>query len=67
MKKLLLAQDISNMTRWHLVTVYKKAASGEIPGVVRLGKSLRLDEAAIDAWLKGAKQDQAVAAAEIAR
>ncbi len=52
-EQLLSAGDVANLAGWHLVTVYRKARSGEIPGVVRLGYSLRFKESVIDAWLKG--------------
>lgn len=53
--KLILAEDVSNMTLWHLVTVYRKASRGEIPGVVKLGKSLRFDKAVVERWIQGQK------------
>jgi excisionase family DNA binding protein len=55
--ELILAEDVSNMTLWHLVTVYRKASRGEIPGVIKLGKSLRFDKAEVERWLESRKRD----------
>ena len=53
MEKLLLARDIAKLTHWHLITVYKKSAAGEIPGRVKLGVSLRFRKSEIEVWLRG--------------
>jgi excisionase family DNA binding protein len=60
MEKLLQAQDVARMARWHLVTVYKKAAAGEIPGRVKLGSgSLRFKKSEVEEWLRGVKDANA--------
>jgi predicted DNA-binding transcriptional regulator AlpA len=42
---------ISRLTGWSPLTVYKKAAKGEIPGRFKLGKrSLRFKESQVIAW-----------------
>ena len=43
---------VQNVAGWSSLTVYKKAAAGEIPGRVTIGKrSLRFKQSAILAWL----------------
>ncbi len=54
-ERLLSVYDLSARTKWKLGTIYKKSASGEIPGRVKLGYSLRFRESEIDAWLKAQK------------
>ena len=44
-KRLLSVEEVSRLTGWRPMTIYKKAAAGEIPGRVKLGKrSLRFRE-----------------------
>jgi len=59
-EQLLSASEVARRVGWNLVTVYTKAKVGQIPGVVRLGKSLRFRESVIEAWLRGepAKEPQ---------
>jgi excisionase family DNA binding protein len=50
--RLLSVHDLSDLTGWHLMTVYKKARDGEIPGRIVIGKnSLRFKEAEVRRWL----------------
>ncbi len=56
MQRLLLARDVAKMARWHLVTVYKKSAAGEIPGRVKLGVSLRFKKSEVEEWIRGVQQ-----------
>lgn len=43
--------EIARLTGWSPLTVYKKAAKGEIPGRFKLGKrSLRFKESEVIAW-----------------
>ena len=51
-ERLLSVHDLSEITGWSPLTIYKKAASGEIPGRIKLGFSLRFKESEIEAWLK---------------
>ena len=51
-EKFLTVSDVAGLTGWSPLTVYKKAANGQIPGRVKLGKSsLRFRESMITAWL----------------
>ncbi len=50
--RLLSVEEVSHLTGWAVMTIYKKSAAGEIPGRVKLGKhSLRFREGDIEAWL----------------
>ena len=51
-ERLLSVHDVSALTGWSPFTIYKKAASGEIPGRVKLGYSLRFRESEVQAWLE---------------
>ena len=54
MERLLSVDDLVGLTGWRPFTIYKKAAAGEIPGRIKLGKnSLRFRESAIRRWLSG--------------
>jgi excisionase family DNA binding protein len=57
-ENLLLAEEVADLARYHLMTVYKKARAGEIPGVVKHGRSLRFRESAIEAWLESLEQGE---------
>ena len=51
-QRLLSVHDVSDLTGWSPLTIYKKSAAGEIPGRVKLGKhSLRFRESDIETWL----------------
>ncbi len=48
--RLLSVHDVSALTGWSPLTIYKKSAAGEIPGRMKLGKhSLRFKESEIEA------------------
>jgi len=50
---LLSAQDVSDLTKWAVMTVYRKSLKGEIPGRITFGKrSVRFQESRIKAWLE---------------
>ena len=52
-QRLLSVHDVSDLTGWSPLTIYKKSAAGEIPGRMKLGKhSLRFKESEIQEWLK---------------
>ena len=51
-ERLLSVHDLSHLTGWSQLTIYKKSAVGAIPGRVKLGFSLRFRESEVDAWLK---------------
>ena len=54
MDRLITVQNVADLSGWSPLTVYKKAAAGEIPGRVTIGKrSLRFKQSAILAWLFG--------------
>ena len=62
-EKFLTVSDVAGLTGWSPLTVYKKAANGQIPGRLKLGKSsLRFRESVITAWLS--KRDGTGEAAE---
>lgn len=52
MDKLLSVEQLATLTGWRPFTIYKKSAAGEIPGKVKLGRSLRFRESAVAAWLE---------------
>ena len=52
-ERLLNVHDVSQLTSWSPFTVYKKAASGEIPGRLKIGKrSLRFKQSEVLRWLR---------------
>ncbi len=52
MDRLLSVQNLADLTGWSPFTIYKKAAAGEIPGRVKLGKkSLRFKQSDVVRWL----------------
>ena len=52
-ERLLNVHDVSQLTGWSPFTVYKKAASGEIPGRLKIGKrSLRFKQSEVLRWLR---------------
>lgn len=53
-ERLLSVHDVSALTGWSPFTIYRKAASGDIPGRVKLGFSLRFRESKIKEWLRRA-------------
>ncbi len=56
MDRLLSVEDLAYLTGWRPFTIYKKAAAGEIPGRIKLGKtSLRFRESKINEWLSGSE------------
>ena len=53
-ERLLSVHDLSNITGWSPLTIYKKTAAGEIPGRVRIGKrTVRFKQSDVLAWLFG--------------
>jgi len=44
---LLTPQEVADLFRWSRDNVYVRAARGQLPGVVRIGHSLRFQSAAI--------------------
>lgn len=50
MKKLLTVDDISILTGWASMTIYRKARQGKIPSV-KLGHSLRFEAEEIEKWI----------------
>jgi excisionase family DNA binding protein len=51
-EKLISVDEVASLTGWRPLTIYKKAAAGEIPGKVKLGRSLRFKESAVEPWLE---------------
>lgn len=45
--------ELARITGLHEQTIYRKARDGEIPGAVKLGRSVRFRESAINGWLNG--------------
>ena len=52
MEVYLNVEGLARMMEWHQQTVYKKAARGEIPGMIRIGTRLRFKYSAIEEWLE---------------
>jgi len=51
--RLISALEVAYRADLHPATIYRKALRGEIPGLVKLGKTVRFKESAVEAWLKG--------------
>jgi excisionase family DNA binding protein len=46
--------DVEYVSAWLKLpqkTVYRHASEGRLPGIVRLGRSLRFDKAKLETWL----------------
>ena len=52
-ERLISALEVAYRTGLHPATIYRKASRGEVPGLVRLGKTVRFKEFDIEAWLNG--------------
>jgi excisionase family DNA binding protein len=52
-ERLISALEIAYRTGLHPATIYRKASRGEIPGLVKLGKTTRFKEWAVQRWLQG--------------
>jgi len=53
LERLISVREVSDLTGWHPVTIYKKGMTGEIPGRIKLGRrSIRFKESEIEAWLR---------------
>jgi predicted DNA-binding transcriptional regulator AlpA len=64
MEKFLSVRDLSKVTGWSPLTIYKKSSAGQIPGRVKLGASLRFAESKINRWLRDAQKKSSTAQAE---
>jgi predicted DNA-binding transcriptional regulator AlpA len=53
--ELLTPQEVADLFRWSRDNVYVRAARGQLPGVVRIGHSLRFRAAAIRQLIEGVK------------
>lgn len=51
LRRLITAEDVAARLALPRSTVYTLASSGKIPGVVRVAKRVRFNEAIIDAWI----------------
>ena len=52
-QRLISVLEVAYRANLHPATIYRKALRGEIPGLVRLGRTVRFKESDIEAWLKG--------------
>lgn len=60
MEKLLLKQsEVSEITGWCRTTVYDLIRRGEMPGVVRVGRSVRISAEALREWVREQAERQA--------
>ena len=66
LERLISVREVSDLTGWHPITIYKKGMTGEIPGRVKLGRrSIRFKESEIEEWIReGAGSPQTRAANE---
>ena len=48
---LLRVEEAARMLNMGRAKAYQMASSGEMPGVVRIGKSVRVSEAALRSWV----------------
>ena len=49
-EEFLTVEQVSLLLNFHRITIYKKAAKKEIPGLVRFGRSLRFKRVVVLAW-----------------
>ena len=65
-ERLLSVHDVSGLTGWSPLTIYKKSAAGLIPGRVTIGKrSLRFRQGAVSLWLRRAGSKKGKRASEV--
>jgi excisionase family DNA binding protein len=50
---LLTLAEVASLLRKHVKTVEKMARKGELPGVLRVGRGVRVRAVDLDAWLAG--------------
>ena len=50
-KRLMNVEELSHYISMPAATIYTRVSLGTLPGIVRLGRSLRFERAAIDAWI----------------
>lgn len=56
--KLLTVEEVSQLTGWQPMTIYRKSLEGTIPGRIKLGeKSVRFRENDIISWLRGGRDE----------
>mgnify|MGYP001596025123 CR=1 FL=1 len=58
-KRLLSVKELSGYLSMPTATVYTMVSLKKLPGVVRLGRALRFEKAAIDEWVSGQAAPQA--------
>ena len=51
MENYINVNELARMVVWNPQTVYRKAAQGQIPGMIRLGHCLRFKYSVIQDWL----------------
>lgn len=56
-QELLTVEQVALLAQYDPQTVYRKAAKGQIPGLVRFGRGLRFRTRAILAWVPRARPD----------
>ncbi len=53
LERLISVREVSDLTGWHPITIYKKGMAGEIPGRIKIGRrSIRFRESEIEEWLR---------------
>jgi excisionase family DNA binding protein len=50
-KRLLTVNDLSDYLSMSKGSIYTKVCLGKIPGVIKIGRSLRFEKVKIDAWI----------------
>ena len=56
-EQLLSVAEVATLLRWRASTIYRKAATGKIPGSVKLGGSVRFRQSVIEGWIAGSGRD----------
>jgi excisionase family DNA binding protein len=57
-EKLLTVEELADLMRLKLGTVYKLSREGSIPGRVKLGGAVRFRESAIKRWIEKSEQEE---------
>jgi excisionase family DNA binding protein len=60
-KRLMNVKELSGYLSMPTATVYTMVSLQKLPGVVRLGRALRFEKAAIDEWVNAQASTQATA------
>jgi excisionase family DNA binding protein len=51
LNKVYTVEELADLMRWSRNAAYERVRKGEVPGVIRVGRTIRISAMAIDRWL----------------